>query len=78
VSRATDQVGYREFSPEPPVDEGIVPPPPPPEHTDDITQPWPVATTVDEDRRRRGRLYSRLIFALGVLILAFAAWRIFA
>ena len=77
VSRAADQVGYREFSPETPVDEGIVPPPPP-EQTEAITQPWPVATTVDEDRRRRGRLYSRLIFALGVLILAFAAWRIFA
>jgi hypothetical protein len=33
---------------------------------------------VDEERRRRGQLYSRLIFALGVLILLFAAWRLFA
>jgi len=74
VPRTADEVGYREFSPAPPVDEGIVPP----GHADDVTQPWPVTVPVDEERRRRGRLYSRLIFALGVLILLWAAWRLSA
>ena len=43
-----------------------------------VTQPWPtVNTTVDEERRRRGELYSRLIALLGLLVLALAIWRIF-
>ena len=42
-----------------------------------VTQPWPVTSTVDDERRRRGRLYSRLILLLGLAILGFAAWRIF-
>jgi hypothetical protein len=69
-------VGYREFASEPPPDEGIVPPPE--ENAKAVTQPWPVTSTVDEERRRRGRLYSRLILLLGVAILAFAAWRIYS
>ena len=78
VSRSADEVGYREFSAETPVDEGIVPPPPP-EQVEAVTAPWPAvpATMVDEERRRRGQLYSRLIALLGVLILALAVWRIF-
>ena len=75
VARSSDEVGYREFSAASPPDEGIVPPEP----SEAVTQPWPVAMPmVDEERRRRGQLYSRLIFALGVVILLFAAWRLFA
>ena len=75
VARSSDEVGYREFSAASPPDEGIVPPEP----SEAVTQPWPVAMPmVDEGRRRRGQLYSRLIFALGVVILLFAAWRLFA
>lgn len=74
VARPADQVGYREFSPTQPVDEGIVPP----GNAEAVTQPWPAAALVDEERRRRGQLYSRLIVLLGILILAIAAWRIFA
>lgn len=76
VARPADEVGYREFTPAPPVAEGIVPPD---NNAEAVTQSWPVAMPeVDEERRRRGQLYSRLIFALGLLILAFAAWRLFA
>jgi len=75
VARTTDQVGYREFSPSK-VDEGIVPPT---ENPDAVTQPWPVTpvAAVDAARKRRGELYSRLIALLGLLILVFAAWKIF-
>ena len=76
VARTSDAVGYREFSSEPVPDEGAEPAA---EANDQVvTAPWPVTSTVDEERRRRGRLYSRLILVLGVAILAFAAWRIFA
>lgn len=73
--RSADEVGYREFAPPPPVDEGIVP-----EHVEEITQPWPVAmpSLVDEERRRRGQQYSRIIALIGVLILLYALWRFFA
>ena len=74
VARSTDDVGYREFRSAPPVDEI----PRPPEVSDAVTQPWPITSTVDDERRRRGRLYSRLIVALGVLILLLAAWRLLA
>lgn len=57
VARATDEVGYHEFSPPGPVDEGITPPPSP----DAITQPWPAAPPVSEARRALGRRYARLI-----------------
>jgi len=75
VARTADQVGYREFSPSK-VDEGIVPPT---ENPDAVTQPWPVTpvAAVDAARKRRGELYSRLIALLGLLILVFAAWKIF-
>jgi serine/threonine protein phosphatase PrpC len=78
VVRATDEVGYREFSPEPPPDEGIVPPEP--DRTRDVTQPWPItvpATPADEERKRRAALYMRLIAAVGVLILLAAIWKLF-
>lgn len=76
VARSADQVGYREFAPNT-VDEGIVPPAAG-AMPDEVTQPWPVAMpVVDEDRRRRGQLYSRLIALVGALILAYAAWRLF-
>jgi len=72
VARSTDQVGYREFRNAPPVEEV----PPPPEVNDTaVTQPWPITSTVDDERRRRGRFYSRIIIAIGVLIMAFAVWR---
>jgi len=71
--RATDVVGYREFAEPSPVDEGIVPP-----ENLKITQPWPITNTVDEDRRLRGRLYSRLILLLGLLILVIWAWQLIA
>jgi len=77
VARSADEVGYREYSQAaPPVAEETAPP----ENAEAVTQPWPITatTTVDEQRRRRGRLYSRLIALLGALILVFAAWRIFA
>lgn len=75
--RSQDSVGYREFSPGAPVAEEA-PAPEPEMNPDAVTQPWPVSTTmVDEERRRRGQLYSRLIALLGVLILAYAAWRLF-
>ena len=72
--RASDVVGYREFAAPTPVDEGIVPP----DADMKVTQPWPVTNTVDEDRRLRGRLYSRLILLLGLLILAIWAWQLIA
>ncbi|HEX6942186.1 MAG TPA: hypothetical protein VF128_04625, partial [Gemmatimonadaceae bacterium] len=76
VARTSDAVGYREFASVPPPDESSEPAP----ETNDqvVTAPWPVTSTVDEERRRRGRLYSRLILVLGLAILAFAAWRILA
>src|SRR5688572_2464718 len=72
---SSDEVGYREFSAAPEPDEGIVPPPPE-RDADAVTQDWPITVPVDDERRRRGQLYSRLIMLAGVLILAFAAWRI--
>ena len=75
VARSSDAVGYREFASEPPPDEGTAPPSD--TSAKAVTQPWPVTSTVDVERRRRGRLYSRLILLLGVAVLAFAAWRIF-
>lgn len=78
VVRATDNVGYREFSPDTPPDEGIVPPEP--DRTRDVTQPWPITpapTLVDEERKRRAALYMRIIAAIGVVILLAAIWRFF-
>jgi protein phosphatase len=73
VARSTDQVGYREFRNAPPAEEV----PPPPEINDTaVTQPWPVTSMVDDERRRRGQLYSRIIVVIGVVILLFAAWRV--
>ena len=73
--RATDEVGYREFSESPPPLE----PAPPDASTEAVTQPWPVAMPkVDEERRRKGQLYSRAILLLGALILLYAAWKFFA
>lgn len=75
AARTNDDVGYREFSTTEPVEEA----PAQPGNPEAVTQPWPVATaTVDEERRRRGRFYSRIIIAIGILILLFAAWRLFA
>ena len=75
--RSQDRVGHREFSPTAPV-TGETAAPEPEINSDAVTQPWPVSTAmVDEERRRRGQLYARLIALLGVLILAFAAWRLF-
>jgi len=75
VARAQDEVGFREFSEKAPTQEmpavGTETPP------DAVTQPWPVTSTVDEERRRRGRLYSRLILLLGVVILGIAVWQLF-
>jgi protein phosphatase len=71
TSRADDDAGYHEFSPSRPVDEGIAPGDP-----QAITQPWPARAAVDEARRARARLYTRAIAAIGVLILAWAVWRI--
>jgi protein phosphatase len=74
VARSTDEVGYREFHENPPVEEPVSPP----EVSDAVTQPWPITTAVDDDRRRKGRLYSRVIIAIGVLVLLLAAWRLLA
>jgi protein phosphatase len=74
AARAQDEVGYREFT-EAPTQE--MPTPKAEESAEAVTQPWPVTSTVDEDRRRRGRLYSRLILLLGVVILGIAIWRLF-
>jgi hypothetical protein len=74
VARSTDEVGYREFHESPPVEE----PAAPPEVSDAVTKPWPITTTVDEERRRRGRMYSRVILVVGVLIALFALWRLLA
>ena len=77
AARSQDRVGYREYSPTAPVVEEAAAPEPE-TNADAMTQPWPVSTVmVDEERRRRGQLYSRLIALLGILILAFAAWRLF-
>jgi protein phosphatase len=72
VARSTDEVGYREFHEAAPVDEV----PQPPEVSDAVTQPWPITTTIGDDRRRRGRFYSRVIAVVGVLIALFALWRL--
>jgi serine/threonine protein phosphatase PrpC len=78
IVRSADEVGYREFSAAPTPAEGTVPPPAPERDPDAVTQAWPTTSTVDDERRRRGRLYSRLILAIGAGILAFLAWRFFA
>jgi len=75
-ARAADAVGYREFSAaEPPPEESSAQPPD--TNPDAVTQTWPISNTVDENRRRQGRMYARIILAIGVLILAFAVWRVF-
>jgi protein phosphatase len=76
VARSVDEVGYREFAPEPPPDEGIVPPP---DVSRQVTQPWPITpvSAVDAERKRRGAFYMRIIAAIGILILLFAIWRLF-
>ncbi len=78
TAQSNDEVGFREFSDAAPTQEMATPEPALENLADAVTQPWPVTSTVDDDRRRRGRLYSRLILVLGVLILALAAWRLFA
>ena len=77
VARSTDAVGYREFSPDTPPDEGIVPPEP--NRSRDVTQPWPVLMPPreDDERKRRGKLYMRIIAAIGLVIVAIALWRFF-
>jgi protein phosphatase len=82
VARPHDEVGYREFTDKVPTEEMVAAEPDTRRESDPaseaVTQPWPVTSTVDEERRRRGRLYSRVILFVGVAILAFAAWRFFA
>jgi len=78
ATRAHDRVGYREYSDSAPTQEIPAASPEREDPSNVVTQAWPVTSTVDEDRRRRGRLYSRLILLVGVLILAFAAWRFLA
>lgn len=71
VARSSDDVGYHEFAPDGPVDEGIVPAP------DAVTQPWPTpvgAPAVSEARREAGRRYARIIAGIGVVVLLVAAW----
>ncbi|HEX6316234.1 MAG TPA: hypothetical protein VFZ73_15300, partial [Gemmatimonadaceae bacterium] len=76
AARASDPVGHHEYPP-PPTEE--VPAVEAGERSADAeTQPWPIATTlVDEERRRRGKFYARVILVIGALILAFAVWRLF-
>lgn len=73
AARSADEVGYREFAPAPPPDDGIVPPAP-----DAVTQPWPAAPKVTDDRRERGQRYVRVIAGIGVILLLLAAWRLLA
>jgi serine/threonine protein phosphatase PrpC len=75
VARPHDEVGFREFSDKGPTQEMAAPEAE--RHPDAVTQPWPITSTVDEERRRRGRLYSRLILLLGVVILGIAIWQLF-
>jgi len=77
VARTTDEVGYREYSAEMPMEEAAAPAP---DVTRDVTQPWPItpsATSADDERRRRGALYMRVIAAIGIVVLLLAAWRLF-
>jgi serine/threonine protein phosphatase PrpC len=77
VARTTDEVGYREYSPDVPMEE---PTESAPDVTRDVTQPWPVTpapTMVDEERKRRAALYMRIIAAIGVVILVAAIWTYF-
>ena len=78
VARPHDEVGYREFAEKPPTAEMASPAPVSDPAADAVTQPWPVTSTVDDDRRRRGRLYSRIIVLIGLLILAWAIWHFVA
>ena len=68
VARSSDDVGYHEFAPAGPVDEGITPPP------ETVTQPWPAAPQVSESRRALGRRWARVIAAIGMLLLLWAVW----
>jgi protein phosphatase len=77
VVRSADAVGYREYSAEHAA--AAEKEEPPPDTSRAVTQPWPITPglTVDEERRRRGALYMRVIAALGVLVLLYALWVIF-
>jgi len=74
VAEAGDEVRYHAFEASddptertaPAADPGV------------ITQPWPVRPADDEDRRRRGAIYSRVITGIGIGLLLYAAWRLFA
>ena len=77
VARNTDAVGYREFSTTTPSQEVTAAAAEPEKNPDAVTQPWPITATVDDERRRRGRLYSRLILLVGAVILTVAAWKLF-
>jgi hypothetical protein len=68
ASRPDDEVRYRAF--EDAVGDQFT-------AAEDVTQPWPAQAAVDEDRRRRGMIYSRIIAGIGVGILLWVAWRFF-
>ena len=75
AARSQDEVGYREFTNAPTEEMPVVTAATEEDPAGVVTQPWPISSTVDEERRRRGRLYSRLILLLGVAILGIAIWR---
>jgi protein phosphatase len=69
AARPNDEARYRSFT------EGSGEPPATPEA---VTQPWPSPETeLDEDRRRLGMIYSRIIAGIGVGILLWVLWRFF-
>lgn len=70
-AQANDEVGHRVFLPgsTPDVTATL------PSRADGLAASVVAAPAVDDERRRRGELYARIIAGLGALLLAYLAWR---
>lgn len=69
--RQDDEVRYRAFPGTEFPDDRSTPP-----DATAITRPWPTPTAVNDVRRQRGALYARVIAAVGLVLVLYAAWRL--